>query len=105
MGSPDDIAKILDEVISGEEDGALWRDLAAWAFEEDDDGELVRDIPASDEITPAIATALLDEIGSKIAGLRTSAEWASAARYFQAENFHGLSAPAAMRALDLRAKL
>jgi hypothetical protein len=82
------------EVAPGEDE--RWRDLRAdlgtWAFA---DG---RHIPASDEITPEEAERLLDDAAAHVTGLEGPAAWSAAARYFQAENFHGLEGPACRRA-------
>ena len=71
----------------------LWADLAAWAFAQDPE------IPV--EPKPAAAEALLDKAAREVKGLRTVASWKSAARYFNAENFHALTDPACLRARRL----
>lgn len=97
-----DIVAILDDPDHPEEpQSQLWDDLATWVFEEDDDGELVREIPSSDEMTADVADRLLDEAAIRVQGLKNGSDWASAARYFEAENVHGLSGPAARRAIAI----
>jgi hypothetical protein len=91
----DEVAAILDANVDGEETTQLWTDLAKWAFAQPD-------IPSSDEMRLAIAKALLDKATAEVDGLQTAEQWASAARYFQAENFHGLTRPACIRAIKLR---
>jgi hypothetical protein len=76
-----------------ETQSTLWRDLAAWAFAQDPE------IPA--EMKAAAAEALLDKAAREVKGLRTVASWKSAARYFNAENFHALTDPACLRARRL----
>lgn len=72
----------------------LWNVLSRWVFGHDPE------IPASDEMTPQLAEQLLDE-AAEVGGITTAAQWASAARYFTAENVHGLVVPACQRALRL----
>ncbi|MES2642883.1 MAG: hypothetical protein V4850_25590 [Myxococcota bacterium] len=81
-----------DDGSRGESGSPLWRDLANWAFAQ------VPEIPSSDVITHAQAEALLDAAAREVSGLETPEQWRSAARYFQAENFHGLEVPACRRA-------
>ena len=76
-----------------ESESKLWADLATWAFSQDPE------IP--DEMTSATAESLLDKAGREVKGLRAVAAWKSAARYFEAENFHALTGPACMRAKRL----
>ena len=75
----------------GEADSELWRDLAAWAFSRPD---LYPSDPTEEQLE-----SLLDEAARTIPSLSTPAAWRSAARYFEAENFHSLEAPASARAL------
>lgn len=75
----------------GEADSELWRDLAAWAFSRPD---LYPSDPTEDQLE-----SLLDEAARTIPSLSTPSAWRSAARYFEAENFHSLEAPASARAL------
>lgn len=92
----DKVAAILDDYSDPDEsDSKLWEDLATWAFSQDPE------IPPSDEITPTEVGRLLDDAATRVRGLKTAASWGSAARYFQAENFHGLEVPAAQRAASL----
>lgn len=77
-GAPDAPAPLcLDIHVQGENGSALWHDLSVWAFAQ----------------SPEI-----DDAAKKVAGLETPAQWRSAGRYFQAENFHGLERPACDRA-------
>jgi hypothetical protein len=92
----EEITAILDEETSNDEPGSkLWADLCTWAFSQDPE------IPSSDEMTTAEAQQLLDKAANEVEGLETAEAWRSAARYFQAENFHGLSRPACARAIAL----
>jgi len=76
-----------------ESNSKLWADLATWAWAQDPE------IPS--DMTSAAAESLLDKAGREVKGLRTVASWKSAARYFEAENFHALTGPACMRAMRL----
>ena len=103
MSIETEIGAILDSHDHPDEsESQLWHDLARWVFAEDDDGERVREIPASYEMTDEVAETLLDEVASQVPGLETASDWASAARYFEAENNHGLKGPDARRAIALR---
>ena len=96
MNEEEAIVAILDgEGPNSEPESKLWKDLAEWAFSQEPE------IPSSDEMTAADARRLLDEAAAEVEGLKTAEEWRSAARYFQAENFHGLERPACARAIAL----
>jgi hypothetical protein len=75
---------------------ALWSALSDWAWSHDPD-----DIPDSESMTAELAKELLDDAVRRVPGLNTAAGWRSAARYFQAENFHGFVVPCCERALIL----
>jgi hypothetical protein len=77
--------------IEGENQSQLWDDLAKFAFALPDD-----------ETGPDSAEAVLDRAATRMAGLDSEAGWASAGRYFQAENFHSFERPACARAYALR---
>jgi hypothetical protein len=76
----------------------LWADLAKWAFAQEP--EIPRDL------STAAADALLAKASREVKGLRSVAAWQSAARYFEAENFHALTVPACLHArrLETQAK-
>jgi hypothetical protein len=96
MTDEEEIVAILDgEGPNDEPESKLWADLYTWAFSQDPE------IPSSDEMTAAEAQRLLDKAAAEVEGLKTAEEWRSAARYFQAENFHGLERPACARAIAL----
>jgi hypothetical protein len=89
----------IDRILSDysdpkESESRLWRDLATWAFSRDP--EIPADIPRK------LVAQLLDDAAAQVKELKTATAWASAARYFQAENFHDLEGPAAARAVALK---
>jgi hypothetical protein len=71
----------------------LWEALGEWAFADEQE-----DIPSASEMTAAEAERLLDDAAAHVPGLAGPEAWRSAARYFDAENFHGLTMPACRRA-------
>jgi hypothetical protein len=75
---------------------ALWTALADWAWSYDPD-----DIPDAESMTADQAAELLDDARRQVPGLDSADGWRSAARYFQAENFHGFVVPCCERALQL----
>ena len=77
----------LDKVVEGEGASQLWKDLSKFAF------ALPEEDTAPDRAEPG-----LDRAATSIAGLDSEAGWASAGRYFQAENFHSFERPACARA-------
>ena len=88
----DAIMRILSDYSDPHEpESRLWRDLATWVFA----------CPRAfvDGISEKAAHVALDDAAQRVNGLTTAAAWRSAARYFQAENFHDLEGPAAARAL------
>ena len=85
-----------EEAAEKESSSKLWNDLATWAFAQ------IPEIPI--DLTPAAAEVLLDSAARKVKALRTATAWKSAARYFEAENFHALTGPACMRAKRLERK-
>ena len=84
------------EAAEKEAGSKLWADLAKWAFAQEPE------IPR--ELTAAAADKLLAKASREVKGLRTAAAWKSAARYFEAENFHALTVPACLRAKRLERK-
>jgi hypothetical protein len=97
VSEEDEVTAILDDEGSPDESGSqLWHDLSTWVFAHRDP-----EIPSSNEMTTPIAETLLEDAVAKVGGLQTAEDWRSAARYFQAENVHGLARPAARRALAL----
>ncbi|HEY1557280.1 MAG TPA: hypothetical protein VGF94_20730 [Kofleriaceae bacterium] len=86
------IARILADYSDPDEpESRLWRDLAKWVFA--CPRELV------DGVSKRAADHALEDAARRVKGLTTAAAWGSAARYFQAENFHDLEGPAAARAV------
>jgi hypothetical protein len=73
----------------------LWTDLGTWAFAFADAEE---DIPSASEMTVAEAERLLDDAAAHVPGLAGRDAWQLAARFFDNENFHGLTMPACRRA-------
>lgn len=80
------IVDCLNRSELGEEDSRLWARLTTWAFAQE----------MGKAPTPAQIEDLLDAAHKAVPELKTPADWRSAGRYFQAENFHAL-APAACR--------
>lgn len=72
-----------------EPDSPLWDHLAGWASKQSIAGTLPE---------PA-AQRLLDAAAKAVPELKAAADWRSAGRYFQAENFHALARPACRRGL------
>lgn len=94
MTDEDEVDRILADYSDPKEsESRLWRELADWAFAQKP--EIPPDIPKK----PIVR--LLDDAAKRVKGLNTVAGWSSAARYFQAENFHDLEGPAAVRAVAL----
>jgi hypothetical protein len=83
----------LDTNVEGENSSRLWRDLAKFAFALPDE-----------DTEPERAESVLDRAAQSVAGLDSEAAWASAGRYFQAENFHAFERPACARAWKLKAR-
>ena len=90
----DAIVRILADYSDPDEsESRLWRDLATWVFA----------CPRAlvDGVSEVAADKALDDAARRVKGLTTAAAWGSAARYFQAENFHDLEGPAAARAVAM----
>lgn len=81
----------LNKTVEGEGTSQLWRDLSKFAFA----------LPPEDT-EPERAEAVLGRAAESITGLDSEAGWASAGRYFQAENFHAFERPCCARAWQYR---
>ncbi len=76
----------------------IWKKLRKWAFSPR------RDIESHGEMTKPKAKKYLDSAAKSIPELRTANSWEQASRFFDSENFHGLTEPAWDRAQALKAK-
>jgi hypothetical protein len=80
------VVACLNANVPGESSSQLWRDLAKFAFALSDE--------EAHPATPQLVNRVLERAAAQVEGLSSEQEWQSAARYFQAENFHAFEVPA-----------